>query len=78
MPTITRPVHVWSSREVLFARCAHCGYILNWINDRQSDGKKRAATCCDLAFICEVSEEAPPNFVVETFEVDMTNVEMLF
>jgi hypothetical protein len=78
MPQITKQVHVWSAREVLFARCAHCGFILNWVNDRKSDGTKRAATCCDLSYLCEVSSDAPPHFVVETFEIDMTNVVILF
>lgn len=78
MPTITSTHHQWSAREVLFARCAHCAYVLNWVNCRKSDGVKRAATCCSLAYMAVVDEEHAPYFIVTTMEVDMMNVIPLF
>lgn len=76
MPTITNTVHHWSAREVLYARCPYCADVLNWVNDRKSDGLLRGATCCDLAFHCVVDPDNAPYFILTTLEVDMTNVAM--
>ena len=77
MPEINKDVHYWPSRWVLFARCPHCGYLLNWVNDQHSDGEIRAASCCDLVFHCQMDSENCARFILTTHVIDMTNVSPL-
>lgn len=62
---------LWSSRELLFARCSTCHRQVPW--RLSADEKTLHGSCCGMAFVATPHFEGT-RFHVSMTEADMTNV----